>query len=123
MPIVARETVEIPTDSFSGPIEKVKIEKSQNDEGKVVEYLNCFVQTGRKDIKGWDGKMRFSVPVYLSKNSALGRLLIRLGFPVTFDNKYVFDENQLVGVNVVFDTVREGNFTNVVVNSIQRAEE
>jgi hypothetical protein len=122
-PIIARETVEIPTDRMSGSITKVEITKSQNDEGKVVEYVNCTVDTGRKDIKGWNGLMKFSCPAYLSKGSALGRLLLRLGFTPAFDNKTPFDENQLKGLTVVFDTKREGNFTNVVLDSVRPAEE
>jgi hypothetical protein len=122
-PIIARETVEIPTERFSGPIVKVEITKSRNDEGKIVEYVNCTVDTGCKDIKGWNGLMKFSVPAYLSKNSALGRLLLRLGFEPTFDGKFIFDEQELEDVVVIFDTKRDGNFTNVVVDTVRRVEE
>lgn len=120
MPIIAKESVEIPTDDFSGPIQKVEITRSQNDEGKIVEYVNCHVDTGRKDIKGWNGLMKFSVPAYLTKQSALGRLLTRLD--ISWKVGEAFDEQSLKGIVVSFQTRRDGNFTNVVVDSVVRAE-
>lgn len=121
MPIIAKESVEIPTDRFSGPIEKVEITSSQNDEGKVVQYVQCHVNTGRKDIKGWNGMMKFSVPAYLSKNSGLGKLLSRLEIAIPAAGQ-AFDEQSLKGLVVSFDTRRDGNFTNVIVDSIYLAE-
>lgn len=115
-PIIAKEAVEIPTDEMHGPITKVEITKSQNDEGKVVQYVKATVDTGRKDIKGWNGLMTFSLPAYLSKQSGLGRLLNRLNLP--FEVNKPWDEQTLVGLHVVFDTRRDGNFTNVVTDSI-----
>lgn len=120
MPIVARESIEIPTNEYSGPIIKTEITSSQNDEGKTVQYVQCHVDTGVKDIKGWNGQMRFSVPAYLTKQSALGRLLGRLNLP--FAAGQAFDEQSLTGLKIVFDTRREGNFTNIVVDSIHLAE-
>lgn len=122
MPIVAREAVEIPTDDFSGEIVKTEITSSQNSEGKVVQYVQCHVDTGRKDIKGWNGLMKFSVPAYLSKNSALGKLLARLGIAIPAAGQQ-FDEQTLTGLSVTFQTRRDGNFTNVVVDSIVPADE
>jgi hypothetical protein len=121
MPIIAKESVEIPTDHFSGEIIKSEISRSQNNEGKIVEYVQCTVQTDRKDIKGWNGQFRFSVPANLTKQTALGKLLGRLGISWTVGE--VFEENVLTGLVVEFDTKREGYFTNVIVDSIHVVEE
>lgn len=119
-PIVGREIVEIPTSRYSGPITKVEITQSQNDEGKIVQYVNMHVDTGVKTIKGWDGQMRFSVPANLTKQTALGRLLNRL--ELAWIPGQGFDEQSLKGIEIAFDTVRNGNFTNVVVDSVRRTE-
>jgi hypothetical protein len=121
MPIIAKESVEIPVREYSGTIEKVEITSSQNDDGKVVQYVNCHVNTGTTDIKGWNGMFRFSVPANLTKQTGLGKLLNRLGLSFTVGQS--FDEQSLKGLRVVFDTRREGYFTNVIVDSVHLADE
>lgn len=120
-PIVGREIVEIPTNEYHGEIVKTEITSSQNDDGKIVQYVNCQVDTGVKTVKGWNGLMRFSVPANLTKQTALGRLLNRLN--IKWLPGESFDEQSLTGLHVVFDTKRDGNFTNIVVDSIVPDEE
>lgn len=116
MPIIAKKSVEIPTGRYSGRVESVEVVSAENAKGETVQYLNIHVQTGVKSVDGWNGHFKLSCPFYLTNQSALGRLLRRLGMAVAADEE--FDEQDLVGLNLAFDTVREGYFTNPVLDSV-----
>lgn len=115
MAIMAKKSVEIPVTSYTGKITRVAIASGENSDGKAVQYLNAFVQTGAK-VEGWNGEMKLSMPAYLTQQSALGRLLNRLQIPFTFGKN--FDEQTLVGHVVEFDTKRDGNFTVPILDSV-----
>lgn len=116
-PIIAREVVEIPAGRYNGTIISAKVEPStRKSDGRVFDYLNLRIDTGRRDIKGWDGVTRCSLSANLSNLTDLGRLLTRLG--LSFEPNKAFDEKSLEGMNVSFDMVREDNFTNVVISTI-----
>lgn len=119
MPIIAKKTVEIPVGRYTGPIETVEVTTSENASGEPVQYLNLHVQTGAK-VEGWDGRMKLSCPYHLTQKSAFGRLLNRLKVPFEFGEE--FEEQDLKGMVISFDTRREGNFTNPIMDSVTRAD-
>lgn len=114
-PITAKKAVEIPVQPYSGKIVTSEIETSEKD-GKPVQYVVMTVQTDA-EVEGWDGRFRLSTPAYLTQNSGLGKLLRRLKVNFTFGQE--FDEHSLEGLTVQFDTIRNGNFVNPVMDSVR----
>lgn len=118
MPIVKTKTTEIPAKRYSGIISNVRVKDEKNKRGDPVQYLELTVQTKDRS-EGWDGAFRIGYPFHLTNNSGLGRLLNRLEIEVKDGEEW--DEQDLNGVEVVFDTIKEGYFTNPVVDSVELA--
>lgn len=119
-PIIAKESVEIPTERYSGVIESVEIRRSQNDEGKIVEYVEMKVNTGISAVKGWNGVFKVSYPANLTRQTGFGKFLSRMGIAFTVGQS--FDEQSLKGQRVSFDTRRDGNFTNPILEGVGPAK-
>lgn len=116
MPIIAKKSVEIPAKRYTGTIEKVEIVTSQNEAGSDIQYVNMHTRINEKPVDGFNGLFKLSVPAHLTQQSALGRLLKRLGINYEFGQE--FDEQELVGYVIGFDTKRVGSFTNPVMDSV-----
>lgn len=121
MPIVARESVEIPVSRYTGRIESVIIRNEQNKDGKPVQYVEMDVDTGVQSVKGWNGHFKVSYPANLTKQTSLGKFLSRMGIPFVVGQE--FDEQSLQGLSISFDTIRNGYFTNPVIDGVSPADE
>jgi len=119
--IIARESVEIPAVRYTGVIDNVVIRDEQNKAGKPVQYVEMHVQTDVKNVKGWKGDFKVSYPTNLTKQTGLGKFLQRMGIPFVPGEE--FDTDSLKGLRVSFDTVRDGYFTNPVLDGVGPADE
>lgn len=120
-PIVARESVEIPVQRYTGEVESVQIRNEQNKDGKPVQYVEMDVNTHDDSIKGWNGHFKVSFPANLTKQTELGKFLNRMKIPFVVGQ--AFDEQSLVGLSISFDTIRNGYFTNPVIATVGPADD
>lgn len=121
-PITARDSVEIPVSRYTGRIQNVVIDNQENKKGEPVQYVKFNIETATKDVKGWNGVFKnVGYPANLTKQTSLGKFLQRMNIPFTVGQPW--DEQTLNGLEVSFDTVRNGYFTNVVIDGMGPADE
>ena len=80
---------------------------------KPYEYIDIVIEfeEGKKIKAGY--------PDYLSTVSKLGSLLARFGADVSTPNTFLDPEKVLIGQKCTFQTIKDGNFSNVIPESLR----
>lgn len=114
----AHELLNIPEGLHKGEITAV------SERTKPYHYIDVHLSVS--DTKRDDGTpviLKAGFPAWLTQNSKLGKLLVRMG--VNFKPKQMVELNQLIGKKVTFQTLNteseSGTFANVIPESVKPA--
>ena len=110
MKIKVVESIKLVDGQHSGEIEDVEYRDSP------YKYTDVVIKTQHK---GKDVKVKANYPTNISENSALGKLLERFGAKLEIDKELEPEEFLTKGKKVEFETVTEGKYYNVVLESVK----
>ncbi len=111
MKIKVEESIKLEDGKHKGQIEDVEYKSP-----KGFNYMDVVIKTKVKDK---DVKIKASYPQNITENSALGKLLIRFGAKLEVDKELEPEEFLTKGKEVEFRTVTEGQYYNIVLDSVK----
>ena len=111
MKIKVEESIKLEDGKHSGEIEDVEYKSP-----KGYNYMDLVIKT---QIKNKDVKVKVSYTHNITENSALGQLMIRFGAKLEVDKELEPEEFLTKGKKVEFQTVTEGKYYNVVLESVK----
>ena len=111
MKIKVEESIKLEDGKHSGEIEDVEYKSP-----KGYNYMDLVIKTKVKDK---DVKIKASYPQNITENSALGQLLIRFGAKLDIGKDLEPEEFLTKGKEIEFQTITEGKYYNVVLESVK----
>ena len=111
MKIKVEESIKLEDGKHDGEIEDVTYKSP-----KGYNYMELVIKTKVKDK---DTKIKVSYPQNITENSALGQLLVRFGAKLKIDEDLEPEEFLTKGKEIEFQTVTEGKYYNVVLESVK----